>query len=95
VRLGVMLGYFGAGTTAAEQLALAQEAEQLIGGDGSAPNQRLGLPPDAGRDELRAVALERLTTWRRRAESPMSSRAMANAARVVVRSCEGIRAGLR
>jgi hypothetical protein len=73
----------------------AQEAERLIGGDGSAPNQRLGLPPDAGRDELRAVALDRLTAWRRRAESPMSSRAMANAARVVVRSCEGILAGLR
>jgi hypothetical protein len=72
----------------------AQEAERLIGGDGSAPNQRLGLPPDAGRDELRAVALERLTTWRRRAESPMTTRAMANAARVVVRSCEGILAGL-
>ena len=72
----------------------AQEAERLIGGDGSAPNQRLGLPPDAGRDELRAVALDRLTAWRRRAESPMSSRAMANAARVVVRSCEGILAGL-
>ena len=73
----------------------AQEAERLIGGDGSAPNQRLGLPPDAGPDELRAVALDRLTAWRRRAESPMSSRAMANAARVVVRSCEGILAGLR
>src|SRR5512133_528628 len=29
MRLGVMLGYFGAGTTAAEQLALAQEAERL------------------------------------------------------------------
>jgi F420-dependent oxidoreductase-like protein len=28
VRLGVMLGYFGAGTTAAEQLALAREAER-------------------------------------------------------------------
>jgi F420-dependent oxidoreductase-like protein len=29
VRLGAMLGYFGAGTTAAEQLALAREAERL------------------------------------------------------------------
>jgi F420-dependent oxidoreductase-like protein len=29
VRLGVMLGYFGAGTTAAEQLELAREAERL------------------------------------------------------------------
>src|SRR5215218_7217265 len=29
MRLGVMLGYFGAGTTAGEQLAAAQEAERL------------------------------------------------------------------
>jgi len=29
VRLGVMLGYFGFGTTAAEQLELAREAERL------------------------------------------------------------------
>src|ERR687886_17839 len=29
MRLGVMLGYWGAGTTAAEQLALAREAERL------------------------------------------------------------------
>jgi hypothetical protein len=72
----------------------AGEAERLIGGDGNAPNQRLGLPPDAARDELRAAALDRLTVWRRRAESPLASRAMANAARVVVRSCEGILAGL-
>ena len=72
----------------------ATEAERLIGGDGNAPNQRLGLPPEAGRDELRAAALDRLTAWRRRAESPLASRAMANAARVVVRSCEGIIAGL-
>src|SRR5919202_1828761 len=68
----------------------AEEAERLIGGDGNAPNQRLGLPADADRDELRAVALDRLTAWRRRAESPLATRAMANAARVVVRSCEGI-----
>jgi alkanesulfonate monooxygenase SsuD/methylene tetrahydromethanopterin reductase-like flavin-dependent oxidoreductase (luciferase family) len=29
MRLGAMLGYFGAGTTAGEQLAAAQEAERL------------------------------------------------------------------
>ena len=75
-----------------EQVA---EAERLIGADGNAPHQRLGLPADAGPDDLRAAAMNRLTAWRRRAESPMSSRAMANASRVVVRSCEGILAGLR
>ncbi len=72
----------------------AEEAERIIGADGIAPHQRLGLPPDAGHDELRAAAMARLTEWRRRAESPLASRAMANAARVVVRSCEGILAGL-
>jgi hypothetical protein len=72
----------------------AAEAERLIGGEGSAPHQRLGLPADADRDALRAAALAHLTAWRRRAESPLTSRAMANAARVVVRSCEGILAGL-
>jgi hypothetical protein len=72
----------------------AEEAERLIGGGGNAPNQRLGLPPEAGHDELRTAALDRLTVWRRRAESPLTSRPMANAARVVVRSCEGILAGL-
>jgi hypothetical protein len=72
----------------------AREAERLIGGEGGAAHQRLGLPPEAGRDELRAAAMDRLTVWRRRAESPLTSRAMANAARVVVRSCEGILAGL-
>jgi hypothetical protein len=72
----------------------AEEAERLIGGDGSAPAARLGLPPESGPDELRAVVLEKLATWRRRAESPLASRAVANAARVVVRSCEGIIAGL-
>jgi alkanesulfonate monooxygenase SsuD/methylene tetrahydromethanopterin reductase-like flavin-dependent oxidoreductase (luciferase family) len=29
VRLGVMLGYFGAGTTAGQQLELVREAERL------------------------------------------------------------------
>jgi len=72
----------------------AEEAERLIGGAGGAAHQRLGLPPEAGPDELRAVALDRLSAWRRRAESPLSSRAAANAARVVVRSCEGMLAGL-
>jgi hypothetical protein len=73
---------------------LAEEAERLVGGDGSAPTRRLGLPPEAGPDEVRAAALETLAAWRRRAENPMASRAIANAARVVVRSCEGILAGL-
>ena len=47
-----------------------------------------------GPDELRAAALDAVTRWQRRAESPMSGRAVADVARVVVRSVEGVLAGL-
>jgi hypothetical protein len=69
---------------------LVEEAERLLGGDGGSAAQRLGLPLDAGPEQMRAAALEALDRWRRRAESPLSSRAITDAARVLVRSCEGI-----
>ncbi|MEA2240757.1 MAG: hypothetical protein QOD24_313 [Solirubrobacteraceae bacterium] len=72
-----------------------QEAERLLGGDGGSAAARLGLEPDAGPDELRAVALDAVARWQRRAESPMSGRAVSDVARLVVRSCEGVLAGLR
>jgi hypothetical protein len=72
-----------------------QEAERLLGADGGAAAARLGLEPDAGPDELRAAALDALTRWQRRAESPMSTRAVSDVARLVVRSCEGMLAGIR
>ncbi len=55
---------------------------------------RLGLPTEAGVDELRRAALDALAVWQRRAESPLSPRAVADAARVVVRTCEGLLAAL-
>jgi len=70
------------------------ELERVIGGSGGATHQRLRLPSDAGGRELcdaAAIALER---WQRRAESPMTSYEMAVAARVAVRSCEGMLADL-
>lgn len=73
---------------------LAEEAERLVGGEGGAPATRLGLAGQAEPAELRAAALEALGRWRRRAESPLSTRAAADAARVVIRSCEGILAKL-
>ena len=66
------------------------EAERLLGGDGGAAAARLGLDPDAGPAELSAAALDAAGRWQRRAESPMSSRAVSDIARLVVRSCEGI-----
>jgi hypothetical protein len=70
------------------------EAERLLGGEGGAATARLGLDPAASLEELRAAALEALTAWRRRAESPLTARQVADGARVIVRSCEGVLAGL-
>lgn len=70
------------------------EAERLLGGSGGATAVRLELPADSAADELRHAALEVLSRWRRRAESPLSNRAVADACRVVVRSCEGMVARL-
>ncbi|NMH98942.1 dynamin family protein [Pseudonocardia acidicola] len=71
-----------------------EDAERLLGGDGGSAAARLGLPPGAGAADLRAAALDAVARWQRKAESPMSSRSTADAARVVVRSCEGILMGL-
>ena len=71
------------------------EAERLLGADGGSPAARLGLDPGTGWGELRDAALEAATRWKRRSESPMSGRAVADVARLVVRSCEGILASLQ
>jgi hypothetical protein len=70
------------------------DLERLIGGGGAATHVRLQLPPDAGRTELAAAATEALARWRRRAENPFTAHEMVIAARVAVRSCEGILAEL-
>ncbi|MGH8904735.1 MAG: dynamin family protein, partial [Egibacteraceae bacterium] len=70
------------------------EAERLLGGVGASPGVRLGLPAGADAGELRRGALEALGRWQRRTESPLSPRAVADAARVVVRTCEGLLAAL-
>jgi hypothetical protein len=67
------------------------EAERLLGADGAAASVRLGLTGDT---PARAVALATLGDWRRRAENPLSSRQFVHAARVIVRTCEGLLADL-
>ena len=52
-------------------------------------------PPDAPPDELRQAAYAALERWQRHTVNPMLGRATADACRAVVRSCEGILAGLR
>jgi len=74
-----------------EQVA---ELERLVGGSGDAPHNRLGLAADASPEELRAAAADALSRWRRRAEHPLTSYHLAVAARIAVRSCEGLLATL-
>ncbi|WP_156934843.1 dynamin family protein [Pseudonocardia spinosispora] len=70
------------------------EAERLLGGEGGAPNARLGLDLNANPTDSRGAAMDALSRWRRRAENPLSSRGLQDTARIVVRSCEGILATL-
>jgi hypothetical protein len=70
------------------------DLEQLIGGSGNATGQRLRLDPDATVTEQTAAAEQALARWQRRAENPMTSYEMTVAARVAVRSCEGMLAEL-
>jgi hypothetical protein len=70
--------------------AYRAEAERLLGANGAAPAQRLDLVDDTDARTLRAVALETLDRWRRLSEHPVFPRAFTDAARTVVRSCEGI-----
>ena len=51
---------------------------------------RLGLPETSSPDQQRAAMLEELSRWQRRAENPLSSREVADAARELVRTCSGI-----
>jgi Dynamin family len=66
--------------------------EQLVGGGDAAT--RLGLGNGADPARLRAVLLETLGRWQQRAESALSSQPVKDAARVAMRSCEGLLAEL-
>ncbi|MBN2621943.1 MAG: dynamin family protein [Acidimicrobiales bacterium] len=70
--------------------AEAEEMERLLGAEGGAVHTRLGLTPEADVSEVRRALGNAIGRWQRRAESPMSSREVADAARVVIRSCEGL-----
>jgi hypothetical protein len=70
--------------------AYRAEAERLLGANGATPAQRLGLVEDTDPQTLRAVTTEALERWRRLSEHPVYPRAFKEAARTLVRSCEGI-----
>jgi signal transduction histidine kinase len=64
------------------------EAEQLLGARGEDARARLGLPPEAGAEAVRAAAGVRLLRWQRRAAHPASGRDLSLAAAVLVVTCE-------
>jgi hypothetical protein len=64
--------------------------ERLLGGAGASIAARLGVPETASADERRAALDVELARWQRRAENPLSSREVADAARELVRTCAGI-----
>jgi hypothetical protein len=70
------------------------DLERLIGGAGGAFHLRLEQPAGAEQAELAAAAGEALARWQRRAENPLTSHELATAARVAIRSCEGMLAEL-
>ncbi|MGK5171463.1 dynamin family protein [Geodermatophilus sp. CPCC 205761] len=74
--------------------ALRDDAERLLGADGTTPAARLGLPEDASEPALRTAARRALDRWRGAAADPLADRAAVDAADVVVRSCEALLAGL-
>ena len=63
-------------------------AERLL--TGATPAERVGLAPDAAPDAVRSALADAVARWQRRAESPMTSHEVADAARILVRSGEGM-----
>ena len=72
----------------------ADDGERLLGDAGASPAARLGLAPDTPSNEVADAAYAALERWRRHTVNPMLGRATTDACRAVVRSCEGILAGL-
>jgi hypothetical protein len=68
----------------------ASEMERVLGAEGGALHTRLDLSPEADLSEIRRALQNAIGRWQRRAESPMSSREVADAARVLIRTCEGM-----
>lgn len=66
------------------------EAEQLVGGHGPHPAERLGLSGEATRDDLLRAAAASLDRWRLFAGNPLATRLDAEAVHTVIRSCEGL-----
>lgn len=73
---------------------LDDEAVRLIGGTGTSMLARLAIEYEPTDGELRHAVLDAVARWREHAANPVLDNAQRRAAAVVVRSCEGMYAGL-
>jgi hypothetical protein len=73
---------------------LEAEMDRLLGGSGHSVARRLGLPEDASVAQRLDSAYAALERWRRVESSPLTGREARIAAQGVVRTCEGMVAGL-
>jgi hypothetical protein len=69
---------------------LADEARRLVGGVGTALPARLGCTQDASGHELHGAVSDALRRWQEQAENHALGTGQRRAAKVVVRSCEGM-----
>ncbi|MEN3308091.1 MAG: hypothetical protein V7603_4293 [Micromonosporaceae bacterium] len=69
---------------------LDQEARRLLGAAGTEMAARLGASPEPTEEELWALGAEALARWREQTENPVFTEDQRRAARLVVRSCEGL-----
>jgi hypothetical protein len=70
------------------------EAARLLGGDGQDLRARLGVDPESPDEDVLATFAGVLARWQRRAENPITTGQAAEAARILVRTCEALAASL-
>ncbi len=70
------------------------DIERLLGAAGTGPAARLGLRSDAEACDVRAGLLAEIEKWRRKGAHPLVTKEAADAASVLVRTCEGALADL-
>ncbi|MCE3553819.1 dynamin family protein [Pseudonocardia sp. RS11V-5] len=67
--------------------------DRVLGGAGTRPTVRLGLPAGVSGREMHAAAVRAAMHWRRRLDDPLLDPRARRALRAAVRSCEGVAAG--
>ena len=68
--------------------------ERLLGVKGPTTTDRLGIEPTDDVARLHMALVSELQRWQRKAENPLSTPDLVTAARTLVRTCEGLLAGL-